>query len=82
MVAACTNDDLVQAPKADLDNSGRVMVGKVKLDFGNTPSTRMDYDSEIDKFTWDGSETIGALLMDMVQTIIIVLTRIQKNGLI
>lgn len=66
MFAACTNDDLVQAPKADLDNSGRIMVGKVTLDFGTPPSTRMDYDSETDKFTWDGTETIGALLMDEV----------------
>ena len=66
MFAACTNDDLVQAPKADLDNNGRIMVGKVTLDFGNTPSTRMDYDSETDKFAWDGTETIGALLMDEV----------------
>ena len=66
MFAACTNDDLVQAPKADLDNSGRIMVGKVTLDFGSNPSTRMDYDSETDKFAWDGTETIGALLMDEV----------------
>lgn len=66
MFAACTNDDLVQAPKADLDNSGRIMAGKVTLDFGNNPSTRMGYDSETDKFTWDGTETIGALLMDEV----------------
>lgn len=68
MFAACTNDDLVQAPKADLDNSGRIMAGKVTLDFGSNPSTRMDYDSDTDKFTWDGTETIGALLMDDYNT--------------
>lgn len=65
MLAACTNEDFVESNKVNVVNDGRPVAGKVVLDFGDA-STRMNYDSETDKFTWDGSETIAALLMDEV----------------
>lgn len=65
MLAACTNEDFVESSKVNVVNDGRPVAGKVVLDFGDA-NTRMDYDSETDKFTWDGSETIAALLMDEV----------------
>ncbi|WP_277123150.1 hypothetical protein [Bacteroides ndongoniae] len=65
MLAACTNEDFVESSKVNVVNDGRPVAGKVVLDFGDA-STRMDYNSETDKFTWDGSETIAALLMDEV----------------
>lgn len=65
MFAACTNEDFVDNSKVNVANDGRPVAGKVVLDFGGA-ATRMGYDSETDKFTWDGTETIAALLMDEV----------------
>lgn len=69
LFAACTNEDFVDnSQKFDTSNEGRIAVENVALNFvkGESVDTRLDFDPSTGHWSWEGNETIGALLMDEV----------------
>lgn len=69
LFAACTNEEFVDnSQKFDTSNEGRIAVENVALNFvkGDGMDTRLSFDPSNGHWSWEGNETIGALLMDEV----------------
>ena len=69
LFAACTNEEFVDnSQKFDTSNEGRIAVENVALNFvkGDGVDTRLSFDPSNGHWSWEGDETIGALLMDEV----------------
>ena len=69
LFAACTNEEFVDnSQKFDPSNEGRITVENVALNFvkGDGVDTRLSFDPTNGHWSWEGTETIGALLMDEV----------------
>lgn len=69
LFAACVNDDFETISKQqDAASDGRPTVSGVKLEFAKAedPATRVIFDG---KYHWQSNDTIGALLMDNVNTL-------------
>ena len=69
LFAACTNEDFVDnSQKFDTSNEGRIAVENVALNFVKSDGvdTRLNFDPSTGHWSWEGDETIGALLMDEV----------------
>lgn len=78
-LAACTNDDFSfdkQQPVAD----GRPVVSDVKLNFTGEADTRLAFGK--DGYAWEANDTIGALLMDNVNTLEEGKTWLEKYSLV
>ena len=69
LFAACTNEEFVDnSQKFDTSNEGRIAVENVALNFvkGDGVDTRLSFNPSNGHWSWEGNETIGALLMDEV----------------
>ncbi|MCD8079038.1 MAG: hypothetical protein LUF04_01055 [Bacteroides sp.] len=67
-LAACTNDDFTIDKQQNVANDGRPTVSDVKLNFvGDGADTRLAFGK--DGYAWEANDTIGALLMDKVNTL-------------
>ena len=69
LFAACTNEEFVDnSQKFDTSNEGRIAVENVALNFvkGDGVDTRLSFNPSNAHWSWEGDETIGALLMDEV----------------
>lgn len=65
---ACQNEEFDSANSPELSSEQRPLV-EVKLDFqkGNA-DTRMNYDGDKNEYSWENTDEIGALLMDVIKS--------------
>lgn len=67
LFAACTNEELVTPNVPNVGNDGRATVKNVKFTFqkdGEGSDTRVIFDQDTKKYSWENGDLVGALLMD------------------
>ena len=82
MFSACTNDDfMLDTPQNNVANDGRPTVSDVRLNFiGDDAETRLAFGK--DGYAWEANDTIGALLMDEVNTVDPTKTWLERYSLV
>lgn len=82
MFSACTNDDfMLDTPQNNVANEGRPVVSDVRLNFiGDDAETRLAFGK--DGYAWEANDTIGALLMDEVNTVDPTKTWLERYSLV
>lgn len=82
MFSACTNDDfMLDTPQNNVANDGRPTVSDVRLNFiGDDAETRLAFGK--DGYAWEANDTIGALLMDDVNTVDPTKTWLERYSLV